>query len=163
LIIGVSKFATCNENGICELKEDEKNCPSDCKPVLSFQQPTTMEKLQILEILPLIIETSEGTYPVTLTLIGKGFSDINEISFCWRGPDTCYDSGGPRIWKKGDKNWTNSLTIESDEKMSLKIYVLWNEPPTKEVKEWTWTVTLMDSQGETASKEFKVRYLPYEY
>jgi hypothetical protein len=121
---------------------------------------TIIEKLHITEISPSVIETSERTYPVALTLIGKGFSQVNEISFCWRGFDTCYNLGGPRVWKKGDKKWVNSLKIESDKKMTLKIYVLYNEPPTNEVKEWIWTVTLKNDKGETASKEFKVRYLP---
>jgi hypothetical protein len=122
-----------------------------------------IETLHITEISPSVIETREQTYPVTLTLVGKGFSQVNEISFCWRGFDTCYNLGGPRVWKKGDKNWVNSLKIESDEKMILKIYVLYNEPPTNEVKEWIWTVTLKNDKGETASKEFKVRYLPSIY
>jgi murein DD-endopeptidase MepM/ murein hydrolase activator NlpD len=122
---------------------------------------TTIENLQITKISPSVIETREQTYPVILTLVGKGFSRVNEISFCWRGFDTCYNLGGPRVWKKGDKNWVNSLKIESDEKMTLKIYVLYNEPPANEVKEWTWTVTLRNDKGETASKEFKVRYLPF--
>jgi hypothetical protein len=72
-----------------------------------------VENLQITEISPSVIETREQTYPVTLTLVGKGFSQVNEISFCWRGFDTCYNLGGPRVWKKGDKNWVNSLKIES--------------------------------------------------
>mgnify|MGYP000246166055 CR=1 FL=1 len=141
----------------------ESKCPPYRSALIKCFQSyfgSSIERLQIFEILPPVIETSNSTHKVTLTLKGKGFSQVNEISFCWAGPDTCYDSGGPKIWRKGDKNWTNSLTIESDEKMSLKIYVLWNEPPTKEVKEWTWTITLKNSQGETASKEFKVRYLP---
>jgi protein-tyrosine phosphatase len=118
-----------------------------------------IENLQITEISPSIIETRERTYPVTLTLKGKGLSQVNEITFSWRGPD----SGGPKIWKKGDKNWVNSLKIKSDEEMIVNIYVLRNEPPTNEVKEWTWTVTLKNDKGETASKEFKVRQLPIEY
>jgi hypothetical protein len=118
-----------------------------------------IERLQITEISPSIIETRERTYPVTLTLKGKGLSQVNEITFSWRGPD----SGGPKIWKKGDKNWVNSLKIKSDEEMIVNIYVLRNEPPTNEVKEWTWTVTLKNDKGETASKEFKVRQLPIEY
>jgi hypothetical protein len=118
-----------------------------------------IERLQITEILPSVIETRERTYPVALTLKGKGFSQVNEITFSWRGPD----SGGPKIWKKGDKNWVNSLKIKSDEEMIVNIYVLRNEPPTNEAKEWTWTVTLKNDKGETASKEFKVRQLPIQY
>jgi hypothetical protein len=118
-----------------------------------------IDRLQITEISPSIIETRERTYPVSLTLKGKGLLQVNEITFSWRGPD----SGGPRVWKKGDKNWVNSLKIKSDEEMIVNIYVLRNEPPTNEVKEWIWTVTLKNDKGETASKEFKVRQLPIEY
>jgi hypothetical protein len=114
-----------------------------------------IEKLQITEISPSIIETREQTYPVTLTLIGKGFSQVNEISFCWRGFDTCYDLGGPRVWKKGDKNWVNSLKIKSDEEMTVNIYVLRNEPPTNEVKEWTWTVTLKMTKEKLLQKSLR--------
>ena len=116
---------------------------------------STMDKIQILEISPPVIETKEQTYPVTLTLKGKGFSQVNEIILSWRGHDS-----GQRVWRKGDQNWINSLKIESDEKMSLKIYVLWNEPPTEKIKEWDWTVTLKNSQGESVSGKFTVKYLP---
>jgi len=116
---------------------------------------STMDKIQITEISPPVIETSEGTYPVTLTLKGKGFSQVNEIIFSWRGHDS-----GQRVWRKGDQNWNKSLNIESDEKMTLKIYVLWNEPLTEKIKEWDWTVTLKNSQGDSTSKGFKVRQLP---
>jgi protein-tyrosine phosphatase len=133
----------------------------NCFKNIFGSQALTSQPLQITEISPSVIETRERTYPVTLTLKGKGLSQVNEITFSWRGPD----SGGPKIWKKGDKNWVNSLKIKSDEEMIVNIYVLRNEPPTNEVKEWTWTVTLKNDKGETASKEFKVRYLPsiYEY
>jgi hypothetical protein len=132
------------------------------QPTLEYAEstvPAIIKNLQITKISPSVIETRKQTYPVTLTLIGKGFSQVNEISFSWRGPD----SGGPKIWKKGDKNWVNSLKIKSDEEMTVNIYVLRNEPPTNEVKEWTWTVTLKNDKGENATKEFKVRQLPIEY
>jgi len=38
LTIDISRFALCNENGICDEKEDEKNCPQDC-----LQKPTTTQ------------------------------------------------------------------------------------------------------------------------
>jgi hypothetical protein len=39
LTIDVSKFAVCNENGICEKGEDEKNCPQDCQEKATSIQP----------------------------------------------------------------------------------------------------------------------------
>jgi hypothetical protein len=39
LSIDVSKFAVCNENGICEKGEDEKNCPQDCQEKATLVQP----------------------------------------------------------------------------------------------------------------------------
>jgi hypothetical protein len=46
LTIDVSKFAVCNENGICEKGEDEKVCPQDCQkraiptPPEAYQVPS---------------------------------------------------------------------------------------------------------------------------
>jgi VCBS repeat-containing protein len=114
-------------------------------------QPRT-PTLTFTSLEPSIIETSESTYDANLIATGTNFYNVIQITFSWSGPDS-----GSVTWNKGDNNWNTKVTVHSDTSMTLRPRVLYQESSTQQ-KTWTWTVTLKDNTGATASKQFTVIY-----
>jgi len=110
--------------------------------------------LGFTSLTPSTITTSTAPYDATLSAGGTNFNNVDQVMFSWSGPDS-----GSATWNKGDSNWSSKVTVNSDTSMTLQPRVLYNESGTQS-KTWTWTVTLRDTSGATASRSFTVTYTP---
>jgi len=110
--------------------------------------------LSFTSLTPSSITTSASTYDAELTAIGTNFNNVNRVIFTWSGPDSRTD-----IWDKGDSDWNSKVTVNSDTSMTLRPRILSDET-SSQTKTWTWTVTLRDTIGATASRSFTVTYTP---
>ena len=123
--------------------------PSPSQNLIKVVEPPTT--LSFTNLTPSQISTSTSPYQATLSATGSNFNNVNRISFSWYGAAS--DSA---TWYKGDTNWNNKVTINSDNSMTLKPGVVETNPA------WSgtayWTVTLRDDTGKTASKSFTVTY-----
>jgi len=109
--------------------------------------------LTFTDLQPSLIITDQSTYDALLFAKGTNFLNVTQIAFNWSGPDS-----GNTVWKKGDSSWNTRVTIHNDTAMTLRPRVL--AGVTGSSKTWTWTVTLKDNTGTTASKQFTVIYSP---
>jgi PKD repeat protein len=103
---------------------------------------------------PPTITTSSSTYRATLQLTGSNFLNVNQVSYSWTGAGS-----GSATWNKGDLSWNSAVVVGSDGSMTLSPVVLSNVTSSQS-KTWTWTVTLRDNTGATASRPFTVTYNP---
>jgi PKD repeat protein len=103
---------------------------------------------------PPTITTSSSTYRATLQLTGSNFLNVNQVSYSWTGAGS-----GSATWNKGDLSWNSAVVVGSDGSMTLSPVVLSNVTSSQS-KTWTWTVTLRDNTGATASGSFTVTYNP---
>jgi hypothetical protein len=115
-----------------------------------FTTPTS-PSLSFTGLTPSQISTSTSPYQATLSASGSNFNNVNRVSFNWSGAVS-----GSATWYKGDANWNNKVTINSDNSMTLQPGVVETNPT------WSgtayWTVTLRDNTGATVSKSFTVTY-----
>ncbi|MHB8391276.1 MAG: hypothetical protein ACYDBH_17105, partial [Acidobacteriaceae bacterium] len=113
----------------------------------------TATPLSFAELSPASLSTSAASYQPTLTASGANFNNLTQIRFNWNGPTV-----GSLTWYKGDQNWNAKMVVSSDgSSMTLApVVTLAGDPPGLT----TWTVTLMDASGATASKTFTVNYTP---
>jgi len=118
-----------------------------------FTTPSS-PSLAFTSLTPGTVSTSQSTYVETFSAVGKNFNNVDRITVSWSGPDS-----GSQTWYKGDSNWNAAVDVNSDTSMTLLIKVLYNETGTQN-KTWSWTVTLRDNTGKTASKSFTVTYTP---
>ena len=77
---------------------------------------------------------------------------MEEIGFDWSGV-----TNESATWVKGDTNWNNKVVLESDGSMTFAPVVTQLSNPAGLT---TWTVTLTDSTGSTATQTFTVNYTP---
>jgi parallel beta-helix repeat protein len=119
--------------------------------VIGEEAPPTL--LSFTNLQPSSITTSASTYDATLTATGTNFNNVNQVTFSWSGPDS-----GADTWDKSSSTWNNRVTVNSDTSMTLRPRVLYNESGTQS-ETWTWTVTLKDTTGATATKQFTVTHL----
>ncbi len=107
--------------------------------------------LSFTDLTPSQIPTSTAPYQATLKASGSNFNNVNRVSFSWSGA-----ASGSATWYKGDTDWNNKVTVNSDNSMTLKPGVVETNPT------WSgtayWTVTLRDTTGATASRSFTVTY-----
>jgi cell wall-associated NlpC family hydrolase/ribosomal protein L11 len=115
------------------------------------QQTTT---LRFDDLWPSEIITSDSTYVALLFASGSNFNNVDRITFSWSGPDS-----GSSTWNRGDGNWNAGVAVNDDTSMTLQPRVLYNKSSTQTLT-WTWTVTLRDTTGATASRTFIVTYIP---
>jgi hypothetical protein len=122
---------------------------------LSFttSQPAS-PPLSFTSLTPPSITSSDPTYNAELTATGTNFNNVNQVTFTWSGPDS-----GSSTWNRGDSTWNARVTVNSDTSMTLIPRVLYNDSGTQ-TKTWSWTVTLRDTTGATASRSFTVTYIP---
>jgi len=109
--------------------------------------------LTFTDLQPSLIITNQSTYDAVLFAKGTNFLNVTQIVFNWSEPDS-----GSTVWNKGDSSWNTGVTIHNDTAMTLRPRVL--AGVTGSSKTWTWTVTLKDNTGTTASKQFTVIYSP---
>jgi len=119
---------------------------------VTYNPPST--PLSFTSLTPPSISTNQSTYDATLSAVGANFDNVNRVTFTWSGPDS-----GTDTWDRGDSDWNSKVTVNSDTSMTLRPRVLYNESGTQS-KTWTWTVTLRDTTGTTASRSFTVTYTP---
>jgi len=112
---------------------------------------TTTTTLSFTGLTPSQISTSTAPYQAILSASGSNFNNVNRVSFSWSGA-----ASGSATWYKGDTDWNNKVTVNSDNSMTLKPGVVETNPT------WSgtayWTVTLRDTTGATASRSFTVTY-----
>ncbi|MDI6704617.1 MAG: glucoamylase family protein, partial [bacterium] len=113
--------------------------------------PYTGTILTFTDLKPIEISTRTAPYDAELLASGSNFKNVNKITFEWSG-----ETSGSTTWNKGDASWNERVNVESDNSMTLRPRVV-EEDPT-----WSgtvnWTVTLKDTTGETASRDFTVIY-----
>ena len=109
--------------------------------------------LSFTGLTPSQISTSTSPYQATLSASGSNFNNVNRVSFSWSGA-----ASGSATWYKGDTDWNNKVTVNSDNSMTLQPGVVETNPT------WSgtayWTVMLRDNTGATASRSFTVTYIP---
>lgn len=108
--------------------------------------------LSFTALSPDSVSTSTVGYQPTLMASGANFSNLTQISFNWSGV-----TSGSAIWIKGDSNWNNKVVVNSDGSMTLMPVVTQASDPAGLT---TWTVTLTDASGATATQTFTVNYAP---
>ncbi len=100
---------------------------------------------------PSTITTSTAPYDAELSAIGSNFNNVNRVTFTWSGP-----ASGSATWNRGDSNWNTKVTVHSNTSMTLEPRVVETSPTwTGKV---TWTLTMRDTAGSTASRSFTVVY-----
>lgn len=119
----------------------------------SVQDYLTTVALSFTGLSPSTISTSTAPYDATLSASGSNFNNVNKVSFSWSG-----SVSGSATWNKGDTNWNAKVTVNSDTSMTLLPRVVETNPGWSGTS--TWTVTLTDSAGATASRSFTVTYSP---
>jgi hypothetical protein len=123
--------------------------PSPSQNLIKVTTPSV--SLSFTGLTPSQISTSIAPYQATLSATGSNFNNLNRVSFSWSGA-----ASGSATWYKGDANWNNKVTINSDNSMTLQPGVVETNPT------WSgtayWTVTLRDNTSATASKSFTVTY-----
>ncbi|MHB8389261.1 MAG: BACON domain-containing protein [Acidobacteriaceae bacterium] len=114
---------------------------------------TNTTPLSFTALTPVSLSTSVAPYQPTLTASGANFSNLTLIRFDWSGPTT-----GTKTWYRSDLNWNAKVALSPDgSSMTLAPMVVAAGDPAGHT---TWTVTLMDSAGATATKTFTVNYAP---
>ncbi len=113
----------------------------------------TQTPLSFTSLRPTSLSTSAAPYQPTLTATGANFSNLTQIRFDWSGPTV-----GSKTWYKSDLDWNAKVVASSDgSSMTLAPVVVFpGDPPGLT----TWTVTLTDAAGATATKTFTVNYTP---
>jgi len=119
---------------------------------VTYIPPTT--PLSFSSLTPSSITTDQSTYTATLSATGTNFNNVNQVTFTWSGPDS-----GTKTWTKGDSSWNAGVVVGSDTYMTLYPRVLYNAGGSQTLT-WSWTVTLRDTTGATASRTFTVTYNP---
>ncbi|MHB1618739.1 MAG: Ig-like domain-containing protein [Sulfuricella sp.] len=100
---------------------------------------------------PASVSTSTVGYQPTLTASGANFNNLTQIRFDWSGV-----TSGSATWIKGTATWDPSkIKVYTDDLMTLKPVVTQMNDPAGLT---TWTVTLTDTAGATATKTFTVNY-----
>jgi hypothetical protein len=112
------------------------------------------KQLTFTNLQPSLIETRDAPYDATLTATGSNFLNVNQIMFSWSGAVS-----GNATWNKGDSRWNAGVTVHSDSLMTLRPRVVETNPTWSGTV--TWTVTLRDTTGATASRSFTVTYVTY--
>gem|GEM_PF-1959922 len=120
---------------------------------LAFSSHATPARLSFTSLTPSAITTSSAPYDATLTATGTNFTNVNQITFAWSGVVS-----GSATWNRGDTRWNDRVTINSDTSMILRPRVVESNPTWSGTL--TWTVTLSDTTGATASQRFTVTYTP---
>ena len=109
--------------------------------------------LNLTSLTPTNIPTSTAPYTAILSAVGANFNKVNQIQFKWSGK-----ASGSALWKSTDSTWATKVTVNSDTSMTLRPQVVESLP------NWTgqadWTVTLTDTNNDTAFKPFTVTYTP---
>jgi len=116
---------------------------------------TPATQLTFTSLTPSTITTSTAPYDATLSAVGSNFTNVNQVTFTWSGA-----ANGSKTWNRGDSDWNTKVTINSDTSMTLRPRVV--EPNPTWSGTATWTVTLRDTTGATASQSFRVTYTPSE-
>ncbi len=113
----------------------------------------TPTPLSFTSLTPVSLSTSAAPYQPTLTATGANFSNLTQIRFDWSGSTV-----GSKTWYKSDLDWNSKVVPSSDgSSMTLApVVVLPGDPPGLT----TWTVTLTDTTGATATQAFTVNYMP---
>ena len=117
---------------------------------------TPAAQLTFTSLTPSEIRTSTAPYAATLSAVGSNFTNVNQVTFTWSGA-----ANGSQTWNRGDSYWNaGGVTINSDTSMTLRPIVVERNPTWSGTA--TWTVTLRDTTGATASRSFTVTYTPSE-
>lgn len=118
---------------------------------VDIQSPTTAPNLNITELVPSSITTNTAPFDAELRLQGAGFTKVVQVSWSWMDA-VC----GSKTWYKGDSNWNEKVTANSDTSMTLRPRVVETNPT------WSgtvyWALTLRDDTGAEASRWFAVTY-----
>ena len=109
--------------------------------------------LSFTGLTPPAVSTSTKPYSATLSASGTNFNNVNQIVFAWSGP-----TSGSATWNRGDSDWNAKVTVYSDASMTLQPTVVGSSDTWSGTG--TWTVTLRDTAGATASRTFTVTYSP---
>ncbi len=112
-----------------------------------------MPTLALSSLSPSAITTSTAPYDATLSASGDNFNNVDQVTFTWSG-----STSGSVTWYKGDANWNNKVTVNSNTSMTLRPRVVETNPTWSGTD--SWTATLKDVSGATASQTFTVTYTP---
>jgi hypothetical protein len=114
---------------------------------------TTTPQLTLTSLMPTTVVVPSAPYNANLTLTGTNFNNVVSVTFSWT--NSVGAVAGSSTWAKGHAGWSNA----SDTYMTLSPKVVaaganvafWKGPHT-------WTVTLTDNTGATASSNFVVSF-----
>lgn len=106
--------------------------------------------LSFTDLAPSTITTSTPGYQATLSATGSNFNNVTQVRFSWSGA-----TNNSVTWVRGDSNWSSKVTVSSDTSMTLRPVVTAAGDPAGTT---TWTVTLVDNTGATATRTFTVTY-----
>ena len=112
----------------------------------------TATALSLTSLSPSSFSTSTAPFQPSISASGSNFSNVNQITFNWSG-----SINGSATWLKGDSNWNAKVSFLSDTSMSLSPILTSAGDPSGTS---TWTITLTDVTGATASQSFIVTYAP---
>jgi hypothetical protein len=108
-------------------------------------------RVSLSSLTPTTIRVNTAPYDATLSLSGSGFSNVSRVTFSWSGAVS-----GSATWERGTSVWDSKVTVHSDTSMTLRPRVVESNPTWSGTV--TWTVTLRDTSGATASGTFTVIY-----
>jgi hypothetical protein len=148
----VTTYADAPGNGVVQELREDNNIGSSTPNKIAIKSvaPTT---LTFTSLTPSTITTSTAPYDATLSAGGTNFNNVNRVTFTWSGAVS-----GSDTWDKGGSDWNNKVTVNSDTSMTLRPRVVETSPTWSGTV--TWTVTLRDTTGATASRSFTVTYTP---
>ena len=129
----------CNSSGTCS-----SNTPA----ITVTSAPAT--PLSFTSITPATLSTNIVPFDAQLQLQGANFTNVNQVSFSWSGPNS-----GTKIWASSDADWSTNVRAITPTSMTIYPRVLVATDPTGT---WNWTVTLRDTSGAMRGQTFTVTY-----